>query len=192
MRSRRMQRIAFVGLGAVGLFVGHALNYALVVPDAAHRHVVLAASGHGYLGPLAWIVAAVGCAAAGAGIATGYRGRPTRGMGGLALRLSILQACAFIVLEVGERLAAGAPIGDLDGPLVWVGLLAQVVVAIVGAIVLAGLRRVGHALRAPRRPATVRDAATCAMSSVAAPARDPWLNVRAVRAPPPAPRLVAS
>src|SRR5207302_1972096 len=71
------------------------------------------------------------------------------------------QAAAFLVLEVLERVLAGAPLSSLLAPLLPVGVALQLLVGAAGGLVLAGLDRAGEVTgRAagvrrsrPRRPA---------------------------------------
>jgi hypothetical protein len=95
-------------------------------------------------------------------------------------------------MEVGERLAAGAPVsGVVAGHLLLVGLAVQVLVAAVGGVALRWLTRaaewIGVRLRRPRRrvPATWP-----APPRVAFGSRLAALGAARVRAPPP-PLVVA-
>lgn len=178
-----------VGLYAVlvapaGLGLGHLLAYGLAGVDTQTH---LTATGHGYL-PLA-LRAAVGVALLGAvravlGGLRRARSRPSAGPEILptAVRLAGVQATGFAVLEVLERLVAGAPLADL-GPLLGVGLLVQILVAALLAPLLVGLDRVGERLasaRASANPRPVHRLPTCSMERTGSFEARPWSE----RAPP--------
>jgi len=155
MRSSAVGRaVSLVGLGAAGLVGGHAIAYALAVPDVHHRSALVAQTGHGYLPSLSWVAAALGLGAVVAAVGAGYlqRGRGAAGrLRRTVLRLVPVQVGAFASLEVLERLVAGAPLGTFSPRLAVIGVITQVVVSVVAAILLVGLRRVGEALaREPR------------------------------------------
>lgn len=144
-----VRRILPFGLTGAGLLGGHTLAYLAAVPVAGDRAELLHRTGHGYL-PRALLVAAVvavmaaGAAALrgyargalGAGVAPGYRAT--------AARIAALQLIGFALLETGERLAAGAPLGDLPGPLFVAGLLVQILVAAAVAVILVLVDRAGE------------------------------------------------
>jgi hypothetical protein len=132
------------GLAAAGVFGGHVLTYALVVER--HEHPLLVDVAHGYLPFAGLTVAVLGFVALLAGIASGYVGGGTPALWTVARRLALLQAAAFTALEVLERLAVGASLSDLAGPLLVVGLLVQLLAALLSALLLGGLRRVGQAI----------------------------------------------
>ena len=146
---------------AAGALAGHWLSYVLTYGDPRRRDAVLAATGHGYL-PFAWRLAIVG-ALAGIGavlvraldvrargpVASPDVRRSSRG--DLVLRLWALQATAFCALELGERMASGAPIaGVFRADLLLVGIAAQLLLAIAGAALLRLVHRVALVLAAPR------------------------------------------
>jgi hypothetical protein len=120
-----------------------------VLPDAASRHAVLAETGHGYMGMAIGLAVASAVMAAIACFALGIR----RGTGGadaplaftsLAWRLVLLQPAGFVLLEVGERLAAGVPAHHMLDPVIVVGTLLQAVAAVIGAAILVVLARGGE------------------------------------------------
>lgn len=151
----RCGRLAVL-VAPAGLGAGHLLAYALSGADAeAH----LAATGHGYLPTALRVAVAMGLLGAVAAVLGGTRRATGRG-GSLALlptavRLIGIQTGAFVLLEVAERLVAGAPLADL-WPLLGVGLLVQVLVAALLAPLLVGLERVGELLVFIRRSAGPR------------------------------------
>lgn len=130
------------------------VSYLLSAPDAPIRRLLLAQTGHSYL-PRA--IAAAGALAAVAlvgavlrGAVRGYRswGDPLR-WAATFRRLAVAQAAGFVVLEILERKAAGAPLGDLGGVLPR-GLLVQGVVALAAATALWLLDRAGESVARAR------------------------------------------
>jgi hypothetical protein len=165
VRHRRALRAFPVfAAAAAGALAGHWLSYALVFSDAGRRDAALAASGHGYLpaaGRLAIVIvlAAIGAVMVRALDVSG-RAQPARrevrraGIAGLAVRLWMLQSAIFAAMEIAERLASGAPVeGMFRADLFPVGLGAQLVVAVAGALLLAVVHRaaVGVARRGRSR-----------------------------------------
>jgi hypothetical protein len=141
--------VSLVGLGAAGLVGGHAIGYALAVPDVHHRSALVAQTGHGYLPSASWAAAVLGLGALVAALTAGYLRRGGKAGGGfrwVSLRLMPLQVGAFVALEVLERLIAGAPLGSYSPRLAVIGVLTQVLVSLVGTMLLVGLRRAGAAL----------------------------------------------
>jgi hypothetical protein len=122
-----------------GLLVGHALSYIVAVPDPHHRDLVLSRTGHGYLPTFAEIALVLTLAGAASLVGRvwhrGASGEPA--YGAIAARLVALQVVAFAGQEITERLVAHVPLGELlrDHVLV-IGVLTQVVVALVGASIL--------------------------------------------------------
>jgi hypothetical protein len=142
--------VTMLGMGLAGLVGGHAFGYALAVPDDIHRTTLLAATGHGYLPSASRLAMMLGIAAVVTGIAAGYLHRPRfiqPSLSKVALRLVALQCAAFAVLEVVERVVASAPMSSLSVPLLVIGLLTQALVALVLALLIVGLRRLGAVLR---------------------------------------------
>ena len=126
------------------------VSYLLSAPDAPIRRLLLAGTGHSYL-PRA--IAAAGALAAVAlvgavlrGAVRGYRswGDPLR-WAATFRRLAVAQGAGFVILEILERKAAGAPLGDL-GAVLPRGLLVQVVVAFAAATTLWLLDRAGESV----------------------------------------------
>lgn len=143
--SSRVRGLPLFGFAVAGLLAGHAASYALAVPDAHHRDLVLRETGHGYLpaaGEAALVLALAGVVAlvvrswSGRGRLDGVR------LGSLARSLATVQVLAFAGQELLERLAAGAPLGGLlDEHVLVVGVLVQVSVALAGAAILHWLAR---------------------------------------------------
>jgi hypothetical protein len=144
-----------------GVFVGHAIAYAILAPIPQARSQLLASTGHGYL-PVA-VHAAL--ASALIGLAAAFLGRLTRGRGnhemafrGLAARVVSFQILTFAAIEVAERVAARAPLHDLTDVLP-VGAVAQLAVGLLVAAAISLILRAADAaaeiLGSPA-PATAR------------------------------------
>jgi hypothetical protein len=173
------------------LVAAHLLDYFVVVRSGIHRTEVLEATGHRYL-PGA-TVAALGVAfvavlaATALGFVRGRGGDESRlGIGGVALRLSVVQVLGFVGLEIVERLVAGASLVHLTGSLLAVGIGLQVAVACAGAILL---RLIGRVAEAVGRSFRIRPGGRPAPRAVSLPRgeRVPRLlftHSRSVRAPP--------
>jgi hypothetical protein len=161
MRDRsHLREFPAFAFAFVGLIVGHLLSYLIAIPDPARRTLVLAHSGHAYL-HLAGDVAVV--LAFAAAVAVGLRAVNVRDEADpsptahLAWRLGSLQAGAFIAMELGERLVSGSGFGGLfNSPLFGIGIVVQVGIAAIGAILLRWIWRVAVRIadalvRPPRR-----------------------------------------
>jgi hypothetical protein len=144
MQDRRAIRgLPLAGMAVVGVVVGHWLAYLLAVPDPHLRSEILAQSGHAY-----WILAikaatVLGFASLGAvlvrHLAGRIRGEPLAADRpvALAVRLALVQVTAFVAMEIAERLAVGDPLAQMLGHHIFMfGLVLQVVVACIGALVL--------------------------------------------------------
>jgi hypothetical protein len=165
---------------------GHALGYALAVPDPQHRAAFLVDTGHAYLPSLSWAAVVCGLAALIAGVAAGFfhRGHAQADWRTVARSVVAMQAGAFVLVELIERLAAGASLGTLSPSLLLIGVAVQLVVGLIVAGLLVGLRRVGASLRATVRIVTVR-AAPRAMPRSRLLVRKTWYqSSNRVRAPP--------
>jgi hypothetical protein len=133
------------GVAAAGLLLGHALAYALAVPDPYHRDLLLRETGHAYLRPAgqaALILLLAGIATLVARACSRRTGEDPGGFGAIATRVAAIQLGAFLGQEVLERVLTGAPLGGLvhDHVLV-IGMGAQLLLAVVGAAVLWWLAR---------------------------------------------------
>jgi nitrate reductase gamma subunit len=189
--TTRVRGLPEFGAAVAGLLLGHAVSYALAIPDPHHRDLVLDRTGHAYLpaaGQVALILVVAGLVAL-LVRASAPRGRARdRGVGSLAATLVLVQVGAFTGQEVLERLLSGAPLGDLlHDHLLAIGLAVQVLVALAGAAVLHALARAATrvVLAAGRRTGPPRPALA---GIVPAPASRPRgraiLDGRSVRAPP--------
>lgn len=145
-----VRAVTVLGLAAAGLIGGHALGYAIAVPQDVHRTVLLDATGHGYWPSASRMAVILGIAAVVAGVMSGYMHRSPRrddAWRSMAWRMSLLQCAGFVALEVIERAMASASMTTLSIGVLVIGLVAQVAIACVLALLVAGLRRVGGALR---------------------------------------------
>lgn len=185
-RSVLPRALSLVALSAAGLVGGHALGYALVVPDPLHRSALLSGTGHGYMPSLPWTLVVCGVAALVTGLSAGYvhRGSPSRGAFRLARPLVVAQAGAFVVIELVERIWSGASLGTLSASLLVVGVLVQLLVAVVAALVLVGLHKAGAILRG--RPRVTPAQSACSRLPHVHPRADgaSFCAARRVRAPP--------
>ena len=146
------------GIAVAGLLLGHLETYALMYPDPDHRGLVLSSTGHAYLpalAHLAWVLAAAAAAAL-VGRAWGGRERGAAAtFATLAGALAVTQACAFIGQEFLERVLSGSPLHDLiSGPLLVLGVGAQVTLAVAGAAIATWLRRTTRRVAAAAPSAT--------------------------------------
>jgi hypothetical protein len=157
---RRLRDLPTFCFAFVGLIVGHLLSYLIAIPDAARRDAVLAASGHAYLhlaGDVAVVLAFAAVVTAMLRAAAERGGTELPSSVRLALCLGALQAGAFVAMEVGERLVSGSGLGELFADhLFGVGIVVQLVIASLGAILLRWLGRVAVRIaaalgRSPRR-----------------------------------------
>ena len=153
-----------LAVAVAGLFAGHMIVYRIIAPDPLQRSVVAEGASHAYL-PFALAIGLMLAMAAGAGtFRRGFQRATVQGtvqrrpgFAGTLLLPAVAQAAAFIALEVLERMLAGAPMGNLLGPLLPVGVALQLVVGATGGLLLAGLDRAGEitgrAVADRRRPA---------------------------------------
>jgi hypothetical protein len=141
--------VAFGGLALAGLVGGHAFGYAVAVPDAQHRAALIADTGHAYLPSLSWAAVVCGLAALIAGVAAGYLHRgPARSEWRSTMSVVVaMQAGAFVLIELIERIAAGASLGTLSASLLVIGVAVQALVGLIVAALLIGLRRAGAMVR---------------------------------------------
>jgi hypothetical protein len=156
---RVADRLPLTGVAVAGAVIGHTLAYALAVPQPGTRLVLLATTGHTYWSTAIAVAVVCGLASVASSLIRQFRAGllaarrpPERSLGRLAGRLTLLQVGIYLVQETLERVAVGASPGSLlQGRLLAVGLVAQLVVALALAVVLraAGLvaESAGRALR---------------------------------------------
>jgi hypothetical protein len=143
VRARR--RPSIVAVAVVGILLGHVITYVLLVPGADERAVILQETGHGYF-PVALQAALVVAALSLASWFLGAIARRDRAVGSPSLfaRLARLQIAGFVAMEIAERLASGTPLLELVHDHIAVGIAVQLVVAWLGARLLAALGRVAE------------------------------------------------
>lgn len=151
-----MNRRPFLWIAALalsGVAAGHTVAYYLAAPGAGQRNALLAQTGHSYWNvavTVAVLLELVGVLA----LAVRHFRAGRAGTSSLRLslprlagRLAALQVAAFSVLEVGERFRAGIPVGEMfHNHLFPIGVLIQLLVAVVGALLLHWLARAAEAI----------------------------------------------
>jgi hypothetical protein len=144
MDARRRLMVAL--LVPVGVWLGHALAYAVEGPPGAE-----VVDQHGYLG-LAPVLTVPAALLAVTWWAAGSRGRRAELPG--ALPLAAVQVALFLLQETVERLAvAGDPLTLLSSPVLWWGIGAQALAAGLVALLVRAARRTVEALLRRRRRA---------------------------------------
>jgi hypothetical protein len=140
------------GAAAAGLVLGHALAYLIAIPDPHQRAFALQRTGHAYLPALdqaAMMLAIAGVAAIVVRAFSRTREAGSERFVRVAALLAVVQTSAFACQEVLERLVSGAPLGELaHDQILVIGVLVQVLVAIVAAAVLWLLARTSSRLAA--------------------------------------------
>ena len=147
------------GIAVAGMVLGHFVTYLIAFPQQHHRDLVLQVTGHDYLS--AFTHAALVLAMAGAvAIVVRACNTPERGsvstFASLAGTLALVQVSAFVGQEVLERVVAGAPLGDLGSPLLAIGVIAQVTVAVAGSAITVWLAMTSDRLARVADSARVR------------------------------------
>jgi hypothetical protein len=139
MAEPNRRRAAALGVASAGIVLGHRLTYLVDVPHAQSRAVELARTGHAYLsvaGELATVLMAITLTSLFLGRVI-HREGPAAPLPVLASRLGLLQAGAFVTMELTERAVAGTGFGDLaHSGLLPLGVLIQLGVALAGAVLL--------------------------------------------------------
>ncbi|MGH2735555.1 MAG: hypothetical protein ACRDKZ_08245 [Actinomycetota bacterium] len=174
---RPSTRAAIGGLAAAGTVAAHHLAYLIAEPDAGHRQELLVASGHERWPAV--IALAMGLLVAGlCGFALSTvrsADAPVLRFGAVTARLAGLQATAFVVLEAIERIAVGDGVAALAGErAVYLGIVLQLVTALVGALLLLLWARVVISFRPERSFGGVDEATVVWFVSLVA-ARRPWV-----------------
>lgn len=168
-----------------GIVGAHLIDYALLVPDPAHRHDVLLRSGHGYL-PFTLTVAAIcGLAAVLASALEGAR----RGAGRdhPIMTMVLVQGGGFVALEAAERMSVGARFDRSVFLIMFLGVALQFPIAALTSKLLGYARRVGRAVAEAlsRTPALPRVPRVIPAVVVAVPPRiGRSVDAHGVRGPP--------
>ncbi len=152
---RRRVPLGVAALAGGAMVLAHWIAYLIAVPDSHSRAHVLASSGHEY-----WLyAAALGLAVGVFGVGAFLRSRLAGGddIRGVGARLMAIQIVGFLVLETIERVASGHAWSDvLNEPVVVIGVIAQILVALIGTALLRGLVRVVARIRSARAAQTDR------------------------------------
>lgn len=178
------------GVAVGGVLVGHAVTYGFVRPDEHARESLLAATGHAYLhlaNESGLLLALIALAVALLGRVSRRRGVDAPSIGTLFRSLAGFQVAVFLAMEVLERVSSGATLsGMLDGGLLPLGVLAQLLIAVLGSFLIHHLLRAADRLGEllGRAPALGRRRLETLRSSAAALGRTPALASTAIRAPP--------
>lgn len=141
-RFPRGGRFGILAASAIaGLIGSHALDYTLLIRSNSVRRAVLRATGHGYLQTVIAVAIAAGVLAGAASMLAGYhRGRSNTGakpgFSDWLRSLGLVQTGGFLLMEFGERLAAGSPVHRYLDLTIYFGLLLQILVAALGAALL--------------------------------------------------------
>ena len=128
------------GIACAGIAAAHWIAY-LIAPPAGHSHAEgLAATGHRLWPYLMAVFAGAFVAGLGGFVTDRLGARPAAGGStlwrGAALRLVPIQVVAFVVLELLERILFADPThssGLFFEPVLWVGIVVQVLCALAGA-----------------------------------------------------------
>lgn len=168
------------GTAWAGLVLGHLLAYALAYPEEGARRSHLAATGHGWLDLVSLSLLAVIPAILLLTTSGTLRGRPAVTAWS---RLAALQVPAFLLIELAER--GSAIDGAFSDPAVLLGIVLQLVVAGVAALLLRGVSALITAV-ARRRHSRERteSAGSPAPPQIAPPHLLRLVRIRR-RAPPP-------
>ena len=149
---RRPPLSTLVTAAAFGAVAGHAVTYMVAIPDPLTRQLFLAATGHGYLPAVVPAALILGIFAALSTVIRHLGGdresSADRWTWGRTIgTLGLLQCGIFLTQETIERIAVGAPPETLFRDHVLpIGLLVQIVVAVVVTLVLFALARTVEAV----------------------------------------------
>ena len=164
--ERLLARLGWAGTAFAGAVVGHVLTYMVAFVTPHSRQAALDETGHSYWNLAVAAAIAVGAWSAAVLVVRHFRRcdreeLPNEGVFRSVLRLATLQVALFAFLEVGERLASGAPLRGLLGhDLLPLGLVFQVLVALGLALILRAMVTVveviARTLLEPPRPRPLR------------------------------------
>lgn len=178
--------------GVTGVVVAHVVGYVLAFSNGHERAHVLHDTGHGYFSIATWAALGAGALAVVVVVAKGAASQSRGSRGTRAVprfgALTVWQGCLFLAAEVAERLAAGAPLGEMvHGREVLLGLAVQVLVAALVVLVLGGTAlvsaRIAAALRRPRPMAACHTALPWSQTSPALAVRPAGTRSRAPPVP---------
>jgi hypothetical protein len=145
-----------VAIAWVGVVLGHLAAYLLAYPTQGARHLHLALTGHTWTGLATASLLAVIPVILLTFVLRSIRAPGSWSGSDLALRLAVIQAPAFLAIEIVER--DGSLGQAFSDPAVFVGLILQPLVAVLASWVLELVRRSVRAIVArfltPRPVAT--------------------------------------
>jgi hypothetical protein len=157
---RHARRCITVAAGVAGVVTAHMVAYVLAFADPRQRAHVLASTGHGYWSGAVGVVVLAAAIAAAAAVANGAVrsvGLAAAGSSPVVPRRRALagwQLAMFTIVEVVERLAAGAPLSELvHGHEFAIGLGLQIVVAALLVAALDAVERLGARVAGRLTPA---------------------------------------
>lgn len=158
--SVRRRPLIIGALAFVAVIASHNLAYWLAAPDPHYRAELLHSTGHRYFVYVSAIALGLLVATLTSFLRTGahQRGSMLARFSYIAPRLLAAQVSGFLALEAGERAFLGSGVGDLltEKP-VLIGLVLQLLVALVGAasvcLVAAVAGRLRRSRQSPRRAA---------------------------------------
>jgi hypothetical protein len=167
VRQRRScSGLPWVGVAAAALLLGHWVAYALTYRQIQLRDVVLAQTGHSYLawaGKFSFVIAFVAVAWLVTEACTGSASATEQHAHFLpvAARLIGIQIVGFSALEVIERMMVRAAVLEMFAHSTYaLGVLMQVITALVGAVIVLWLTRTARQvlllIKALRRPYRAR------------------------------------
>ncbi|MDP8956523.1 MAG: hypothetical protein M3N24_06160 [Actinomycetota bacterium] len=155
-------RLLLGGTAALGVILAHCAAFVIVQPDRHLRHELLTETGHTYGTGLALALFVAGLASL---VWNSIHASRMRSMGEVfraaAPKLTLLQVIGFVLLEAAERMFRHGSLllGELlTEPVLAIGVMAQVVVAILGAALVALLSRAVAAIAAAIRSSATRPA----------------------------------
>ena len=134
------ERVYVALLAFAGTLAAHSVAYWLVASDPHHHASLLLSTGHGYWGVVTPL--AIGLSVAGiAGSLLSSSGTVAR-FGDVAVRAVALQLLAFLLMETIERATVGGSLVVIKEPVVLVGSVVQMLIALAIAGLLLVLTRV--------------------------------------------------
>jgi hypothetical protein len=148
-RGRLARTISLTAFASAGVLTGHLLDYLSVFPNGTQRIAALLASGHSYFRHAVLVTASLALIVAGFaflfGVSSERRGRSVS-LKALTGAIATIQSIGFVALEIGERLVSGSAFARDLIPILGIGLVLQVAVAFLGALLLIGIERAGQTL----------------------------------------------
>ncbi len=155
-------RLLLGGTAALGVILAHCAAFLIVEPDAHMRHELLTQTGHMYGTGFGLALFVAGLASLVWNSIHASRMRSTADVfRAVAPKLAVLQVAGFVLLEAAERLITNGSVGMVKlvtEPVFAIGVIAQVIVSLVGAVVIALLSRAVAAIAAAMRQSNTRPA----------------------------------